>query len=853
VSEGVLAFALPSYEIEKSKVKLRTAEGRELELSVREFARLKAGELAERLGLKFAPVKELGAWKSEILREYIGLQPLRARFRFALLREVYTRASLLRAGEELIGVDVDYRLWEAKVFPKSDPIFIIDKDGYVNPNRREYSLVDADPETIAEVVKTAPPEVKKLLKRVSSKKIGKGKEGKGAEEDADLVPILEEAKIVYLPAPALRSVDFLKEMDWRVFVEEALSFGAQVDPRLTVVRAVHALKGVEGRCLPHAILVANSGTGKSQFYKIWGQHWDKVTANTLIGYARAREEIYYGLIDGAEEAIAVDQIESADRANLVRYLLDYMEDGKCSFSAGGVAVEQEGRAPLVFIANPIGSGGEKDFQRTLEIVSFNPALGGRIAIIFYFTDLAVLRGSEEALGSREEEAWLERKSILRAVEDYCRSELRKVWRNPKVQDWLKQPIPNYRVKVNEIILGLESETLREFFENHASQASAKIRGAALQAALLYNLKDIALGSYNINTILEEAEDWLRKIVELNLASIANIVAEYEGKKEQNVRAFYESLPDYLKAAVAVGEAYRRTVLEAFRGRGQIPEQLRSVILEDLKASTEEFGYSYFSRALDRVKRRRKALERFKQISEYFGFALTLKEGPKPQVVLTVQRWEEAPVDLPQRLASELKEFLFSSFSPFLQFLHFSSSGEEGEKSPPTREDRKYSLQGKRSDIETQPSKKQKEEVERKEKTNNLTLNHEKVLFSTGENRKAEEGGGRSPETPPPLPTRRNGENGEMEKITTSEPSKKTNENVERESSQNRLESSVKEAHFSTHGKAKIEPEKLFLKPELKPQTPMRCPVCGRYYAATKEDYCPHCRAMLEDALGRWEG
>jgi len=108
---------------------------------------------------------------------------------------------------------------------------------------------------------------------------------------------------------------FLENIEWREYVEELLTFGAPVDSRLATIRAVYALRGVEGRYLPHGLLVANSGSGKSQFFKVWGQHWDKVTANTLIGYAKGKDEIYPGLIDHAEEVIAVDQVESADRAN----------------------------------------------------------------------------------------------------------------------------------------------------------------------------------------------------------------------------------------------------------------------------------------------------------------------------------------------------------------------------------------------------------------------------------------------------------------------------------------------------------------------------------------------------------
>jgi len=414
---------------------------------------------------------------------------------------------------------------------------------------------------------------------------------------------------------------------------------------------------------------------------VWGQHWDKVTANTLIGYAKGKDEIYPGLIDHAEEVIAVDQIESADRANLTRYLLDYMEDGACSFAAGGISYRQRGLAPLVFIANPLGSGGEKDFQRTLEVVSYNPALGGRIAIVFYFTDLAVIRGTSYALGHEEEERWRQAKGFVRAVEDYCRRELRRIYRHPKVAEWLKQPIPGYAERVAEIakMLSLTNPQLHEFFLNHATQAAPKIRAAALQAALLFNLKDIALGTYGIDAILREAEEWLRRIVELNLASIANIVADYEGKRELNAKALFESLPNYAKAVIAVAEAYRRLVLKEYRGRGQVPEELRDVVLDNLKVSVEEYGYEYLSRALDIVKRRKRALEELNNAGFSLRLKFTLME-PQKQIKTTILDWSEQPISIPERLTRELAEC-----SSFRQFRHFVSSSEGYQPPPPTRE------------------------------------------------------------------------------------------------------------------------------------------------------------------------
>jgi hypothetical protein len=675
-------FIPPKHEFRDGSIALKLADGRELVLPIREFVKMESRELARRLGLEGVPLKEVLAWKYEVLQSYLNIQPLRKQVEFTRLETVWVLARPILIGDEWVDEEREFTVWLARQSFGASAV-IVDVDGYVNPRRLAYSLVKADKGLASRVVSAAPRSVLSKLGSVLEergvtleKEEGGGQLSK-AERRSQLAEKLYDYNAIFAPAPTLRDVRFLENIEWREYVEELLTFGAPVDSRLATIRAAYALRGVEGRYLPHGLLVANSGSGKSQFFKVWGQHWDKVTANTLIGYAKGKDEIYPGLIDHAEEVIAVDQVESADRANLTRYLLDYMEDGACSFAAGGISYRQRGLAPLVFIANPIGSGGEKDFQRTLEVVSYNPALGGRIAIVFYFTDLAVIRGTSYALGHEEEERWRRAKAFVRAVEDYCRGRLRAIWKHPKVVEWLKQPIPGYAEKVAEIakMLSLTNPQLHEFFLNHATQAAPKIRAAALQAALLFNLKDIALGTYDIDAILREADGWLEKIVELNLASIANIVGDYEGKREQNVKAIFESLPNYAKAVIAVAEAYRRLVLEEYRGKGQVPDELRDVVLDNLKVSVEEYSYEYLSRALDIVKRRKRALEELNNA----GFSLRLKFTliePQKQIKATILDWSEQPISIPERLTRELAEC-----SSFRQFRHFVSVSDGGSQPP----------------------------------------------------------------------------------------------------------------------------------------------------------------------------
>jgi hypothetical protein len=125
-----------------------------------------------------------------------------------------------------------------------------------------------------------------------------------------------------------------------------------------------------------------------------------------------------------------------------------------------------------------------------------------------------------------------------------------------------------------------------------------------------------------------------------------------------VKAIFESLPDYLKAIVVVAEAYRRAVLNKYRGRGQVPEELRDLVLSRIGVSIQRVasGYRYLSDALSLARRRKGALERLNAAGSFLKLKFTLLEQEK-QLKVTVLDWEEQPIPVPEELVSEVAEVL----------------------------------------------------------------------------------------------------------------------------------------------------------------------------------------------------
>lgn len=625
-------------------------------------------EIIERFNVDFVTATEI---REVAARDAVKKQPLRRTIEFKTgPTHLWTKVKQIIVDGELRSVEPVFKVFEAR--DNHGQLHIIyDVDGYINRHRKDYALVVLDKESIRELLQEAPQFVLNRIKRALELYGVKppSEKGKSTEERmkaiGELVNLLYEYGVIKTPVPVLRDASFLKGFDWREFVDRALTFNADIDSRLKLIRAAHALRGIEMTYNPHAIIVTQGGTGKSTFYQVWGILKDKVTANSLVGYARGRDEIYRGSLDGLILSLGIDQIEQQHR-QFLDYLFNYMEYGKTNVDTGGVPFTIQGAATLAFLGNPVFDSSEKSMRYILELMSFNKTFGRRIGIIFFDPDAKVLK---ERMSTQDFRRWYEdHVRIIRAVEDYVWKELKRIWHDSRVESWLKKEIEGYEAAVLERAQQAKEEFLRKFLEEHV-KAQHRIRGAALRIALLYNLDKIALGEYSIEEILAEAEEYVGVLASMNLASISRMIEEVETKREDAIVESFNTLPKYAKIIVAFLERYKRRKIAELqeKGLGQVPDKVKNeVIVLDRLAKDISFlvageSYTYLSKALNKVKnlKGRRGARILETLRRDFGIHIMVKEyGAAKRVEARILDWRPLPDEI-------FHHFTVFTVSPFL--------------------------------------------------------------------------------------------------------------------------------------------------------------------------------------------
>jgi hypothetical protein len=513
--------------------------------------------------------------------------PLREAVKFSFIAPVYSKPRLMFDAEGLlVGVETEFRLYKALREVKQPPLVIFDSDGYVNVKRHEYALVRLDEQAVVKIANSVPDRVwKKLLDQHNI--------NSGGEEEEHPAISLWKAGVLVTPVPRLRNVDFLRGMDWRAFIHDIVNFkGVDMDPRLRLVRLAHLMRGLRQSINPHALIVLPGQTGKSEWYKHVGICEDKVSANSLIGYADA-EGPRPGSIDGSELPFALDQIESSGMYTIFRYMLGLMEFGEARVDMAAFPFDIHSLSVFAILSNPVGEV-KSNFGVLLEKLSKNPALGRRFGVILYDKDAVRIKRREKDMDVLREKV-----ALFRAVEEYCLPELRCILNDEKVWSWLNTRNEEFTRQALQLIEPIEAEDenlylfLKEFIENGGSHT----RGGALRAALTLNLDRIALKEYEITEVLQEAEEFLTDLLEINFKSLQLIASTFQEVKDQGDLRAFDMLPTYMKEIVSAVEYWRRSLTDEERKVLSVP---LGFYLNTLEYTPETA--SYFSEILKDAKK-----------------------------------------------------------------------------------------------------------------------------------------------------------------------------------------------------------------------------------------------------------
>jgi len=504
---------------------------------------------------------------------------------------------------ELVRFETEWKLYKARLQQNAPSILLWDRDGY-----------------LPGILQSLPEKKIRELENMLRNEWGIQK-----SEEEDLLDVFRSKPLIFQPVPRLKDPSILEKMDWRRYVDKLVCPKPGKDPRLITVHRAKLIKPLSMHYAPHSLEIANSNTGKTRFYDTAGIKIDKATRKAVLGFAKSPNEVYPGTINGTELPTAFDQIESQDSYELAKYMLDILETGRALVDAGGVRFVVETKSSFAYLGNPVAKDAKvvEGFKVLLNHICTNPAMGRRFGIILFSTNLKTIRGKDK-MTLQELEEWKRSFTLFRAVEEYAEPKLRRIIRDPKVAEWLHQPIPGYRETIYNATQELDDYNLAAFFEAHA-EAEHRVRGAALHAAVTNLLDKIVLDKITVDEILEEAEDLLSEYVDINLQSIVDLCSMWDKLRVDQAKAYFENLSDYMKEIVSACILYKKKRPEA-----------TTISLKEIPYQPE--NYDYFSKCIDRLKRRKRIQSLNETLRNFFGFQLVQNnsdftveyfENPKP--------------------------------------------------------------------------------------------------------------------------------------------------------------------------------------------------------------------------------
>ena len=511
---------------------------------------------------------------------------------------------------ELRFFETEWKLYLARLQLNAPPILIWDRDGYL-PGKQEAALHLVEQEDLARILAALPDKKKGELEAIL-----RNEWGVHFEENEDFGQKVASLPIFYQPVPRLRDPSVLKSVDWRGYVEGLACPKPGKDPKLVAVHLAKILQPLSMHYAPHSLEVTNSNTGKTRFYDSAGIKIDRATRRAVLGFAKSPKEVFPGTVNGTTLPTAFDQIESQDSYELAKYMLDIMETGRALVDSGGVRFVVETGSSFAYLGNPVAKDAKvvEGFKALLNHICANPALGRRFGIILFSTSLKTIQ-SNEKMTLKELEDWKRSFTLFRAVEEYAQPKLRQIISTPQVAEWLHKPIQGYRETVCKATEQLDDYNLAAFFESHA-EATHRVRGAALHAAIAMLLDKIALGEASVNEVLELAEELLSTYVQINLDSIATLCQMWDQLRADQAAAFFENSPDYLKEIISAVLHHKKHNPEAI-----------SAPLDQIPYEPENKGtYSYFSRCINKLKQRKRIAELNESFRNYFGFQIVDNNG-----------------------------------------------------------------------------------------------------------------------------------------------------------------------------------------------------------------------------------
>lgn len=528
-----------------------------------------------------------------------------------LISHIYTKTKIGTNSATFDGHTPLWSFYSAKQEEQYPPVILVDENGMITPNDTQISMELLDNiGAIRRLVSRISPKARMKIEDVMKDNGVHVPLPRQREElNWDFPTELANNKLVWVPIIKLKDPDYIDSMDWEYFVNLLVQWESEdKDPRLNLIHKAQILKGVDTRVNTNSLVVLNAGVGKSMHFQIHGINYDRVTKNSFLGFAKSKDEVYKGTLDGTDLPIAIDQIEVGSWG-IMDFLFNIMESGEAMVSSGAMSFKVKSKSPISLLANPLGDNfnPEKGFSVILSHLSDNPAVGRRFGIIAYDTKYSIIKTK---LTSQSLMWWKDTSTFFRAIEQYLRKHIAAVYRDPKLWDYLNKDIPGYATQIKILADACTDSTIKTFLMAHGEAGQTRVRAAAFNASLVDHLPELKQDTFRIEDVIEHAEeDLLPQIISINMESANNIVNTIIEEKELLRNVYLRSTPDYMREIVYA--------VEYMKHQGAISDVFM-LSTTDYKPSAST--YANIGQCMRKLIKRKKGITTFnKMVSRLFNF------------------------------------------------------------------------------------------------------------------------------------------------------------------------------------------------------------------------------------------
>ena len=399
----------------------------------------------------------------------------------------------------------------------------------------------------------------------------------------------------------------------------------------------------------HALIIKNSSSGFTTLAEGVGKCYGHNTEASLRGFSDGKTD-KNSLLNNEFGSVVIDEFLNQEAT--AQGALNYMQIGRGVTTSGAVELEYKGLAKLAWIGNYDRDADTVEamtiaLERGMEKLSASSVvgLGARFGFVLFDDQVKPAVRNLKKKISREQ-----KKENTAVVEDIIKQvipEVRAVYDDPNIEDWLEEPDKEYMTHVRSLagqIIQIGNNKIKTFVENNEN-ATRHIKGCALEVSLKKHLRALFLRDYNIETILETAKEEYKEIKAMNVNSFIKSIGWYSAidVSTLTIQRFLQLPSEATKAVViALHIASKKVtdgqVLSEFELRScfeEVPEEQRKEILGN---------YSHWSYTSQKIPR--KYIQGFES-SLRFSFCVEIEKNQDEELSFRLLE-----VDLLRRLDIE---------------------------------------------------------------------------------------------------------------------------------------------------------------------------------------------------------